>query len=87
VNALLGQAASTLVGAIGGSGGPTAALGGGLAAGGSGPTQIVLEQTNEFRDASDRENIRQIVREATRNGGEDALADLELPPKRTLSNV
>ena len=83
----LGQAASTLVGAIGGSGGPAAALGGGPAAGGSGTIQIVFEQTNEFGNASDREEIRQMVREATRNGGEDALAELELLLKQTLSEA
>jgi TP901 family phage tail tape measure protein len=83
----LGQAASTLVGAIGGSGGPAAALGGGPAAGRSGPIQIVLEQTNEFGNASDREEIRQMVREATRDGGEDALAELELLLKQTLSEA
>jgi TP901 family phage tail tape measure protein len=83
----LGQAASTLVGAIGVSGGPAAALGGGPAAGGSGRIQIVLEQTNEFGNASDREEIRQMVREATRNGGEDALAELELLLKQTLSEA
>ena len=83
----LGKAASTLVGAIGGSGGPAAALGGGPAAGGSGTIQIVFEQTNEFGNASDREEIRQMVREATRNGGEDALAELELLLKQTLSEA
>ena len=54
---------------------------------GSGPIQIVFEQTNEFGNASDREEIRQMVREATRNGGEDALAELELLLKQTLSEA
>jgi TP901 family phage tail tape measure protein len=84
----LGQAASTLVGAIGGSGGPAAALGGGPAAGGSGrPIEIVLEQTNQFGDVGDREEIRRMVEEATRSGGENALAELELLLKQTLSEA
>jgi TP901 family phage tail tape measure protein len=84
----LGQAASTLVGAIGGSGGPAAALGDGPAAGGSGrPIEIVLEQTNNFDGAGSREEIRRMVEEATRSGGEDALAELELLLKHTLSEA
>jgi len=84
----LGQAASTLVGAIGGSGGPAAALGGGPAAGGSGrPIEIVLEQTNQFGDVGDREEIRRMVEEATRSGGQNALAELELLLKQTLSEA
>ena len=81
-----GQAASGLVGAIGG-GGPSAALGGGPSADGSGPIEIVLEQTNEFGDVGSREEIRRMIREATRSGGEDALAELELLLKQTLSEA
>jgi len=48
---------------------------------------ITLEQTNELVGASDQEDIRQDVREATRSGGRDALAELELLLRQTLAEV
>jgi len=77
-----GQAAQGLVGALGGSG-PSSSRGAG---GGGGPIEISLDQTVTFEGGTpDREEIRRMVQEATRNGGQDALAELELLLKQVLS--
>jgi phage-related protein len=80
-----GAAAESIVGAIGGAG-PAGGSGRGAAGGDSNrPIEIVLEQTNNFEGTGSREDVRERIREATRNGGQDALVELEMLLQQTLS--
>jgi hypothetical protein len=81
-----GAAAEGIVGAIGGGSGPRTSGGTGRGPAAGRPIEIVLEQTNNFGNV-DREDVRRRVQEATRAGGQDALAELELLLRQALAEV